>query len=81
MAIHYFIFGERIAAVEDPRQAAKYITAGWKPVERASFIAAWRRRDMAVYATLWGDLAWRRLSASSSRAIGALPHGFARHWV
>jgi len=44
-AMHYFTFGNDLAAVEDGKQAEKYAAAGWEKVSRAAFIVAWRARD------------------------------------
>lgn len=48
--MYYFIHGVNIAVAETAEQAAKYAAADWRPVSRATFIAAWRARDAQVLA-------------------------------
>lgn len=74
--MHYFTHGVNIAAVENVTQAAKYEQAGWRPVSRSAFIAAWRARDRQALSEL-------PISVEGAQNVGGvierLPNGWA--WI
>jgi hypothetical protein len=77
--MHYFVYGQNIAAVEDVEQAAKYAAAGWRAVSREVFLDAWKRRDARDLARIWTEAV--PMEAAAVRRPGAVVERLPGGWV